>query len=192
MDSFKDKMKDKVKDKVREKGGEIVNVGLAKVRNRAPVLFQEIEDLGARRSKHFFYPEKEDDEKEPPKKSDTGEPKVRNLYPDQDYSSLVRKLNSGELFEDEHFDFRHQQLLAKVGSNIAWLRPAEIAREGRPHFVVGKVERFDINQGEVGNCWFLSSLANLAENKECFARVVPAGQDFGKGYRGVFRFRFFR
>ena len=157
------------------------------------VLFHEIEDIGARRSKQFFYHGKEDDDKEPPKKPDTGEPSVRNLYPDQDYSSLVRKLNSGELFEDEHFDFRHQQLLAKVGSNIAWLRPAEIAREGRPHFVVGKVERFDINQGEVGNCsGFLASLANLAENKECFARVVPAGQDFNKGYRGVFRFRFFR
>ena len=85
---------------------------------------------------------------------------------------------------------RSKDLLAKAGSNVAWLRPAEIV--GEPHFVVGKMERFDINQGEVGNCWFLSSLANLAENKECFARVVPAGQDFGKGYRGVFRFRFFR
>ena len=190
-----DALKGQLKDKLKSEGREIRNDLLGRVRNRAPVLFQEIEDLGARRSKQFFYHGEEDDDKDPPKNQDPGEPSVRNLYPDQDYSSLVKKLCRGDdLFEDEHFDFRRHQLLAKAGANIEWLRPAEIARDGRPHFVVGKRERFDINQGEVGNCWFLSSLANLAENKRCFARVVPAGQGFvtKEGYRGVFRFRFFR
>ena len=35
-------------------------------------------------------------------------------------------------------------------------------------------------------------MANLAENKKCFNRVVPSGQDFDQDYSGIFRFRFWR
>ena len=58
--------------------------------------------------------------------------------------------------------------------------------------VVGERDRFDVNQGEIGDCWFLAALANLADDDVCFDRVVPGGQDFGIDYCGVFRFRFFR
>ncbi len=61
-----------------------------------------------------------------------------------------------------------------------------------PRFFVDKFDRFDINQGEIGNCWFLAALANLAENENCFSLVVPKGQDFDRGYCGAFRFRFWR
>ena len=88
------------------------------------------------------------------------------------------------LFEDKYFN----RALNKSG--IQWRRPHEISED--PEFIVGKRDRFDVNQGELGNCWFLSALANLAENRKCFDRVVPSGQDFKRNYKGVFRFRFFR
>ena len=110
---------------------------------------------------------------------------ITKLYPDQDYHSLVESQQEG-LFEDEHFS----KALNKP--DIEWLRPHQISTKAEPEFVVGNRDRFDVNQGELGDCWFLASLANLVENRECFDRVVPQNQDFKDNYKGIFRFRFFR
>ena len=61
-----------------------------------------------------------------------------------------------------------------------------------PQMFAKQIDRFDVNQGEIGNCWFLAAVANLAENKNYFHRVVPQDQGFGNGYTGIFRFRFWR
>jgi len=86
-------------------------------------------------------------------------------------------------------------------NDIQWLRPHEIVaklveqgelpQDGAPLMEVGERNRFDVNQGEIGNCWFLAPLALLAESKD-FHKVVPAGQGFTKGYHGIFKFRFYR
>ena len=54
-----------------------------------------------------------------------------------------------------------------------------------------KTNRFAHNQGDLGDCWFLEALANWAENKQAFKRVVPSKQGFDNGqYIGAFRFHF--
>jgi len=134
--------------------------------------------------------------------------KIQNFDPDQRYGKIrssCRKTNT--LFEDEKFPASNALLTGSSErtfsyfgqrwncSEIKWLRPHEICKqfEGlEPKMVVGKRDRFDINQGEIGDCWFLAPLASLAENKYYWEKVVPKGQDFDKNYHGVFRFRFYR
>lgn len=53
--------------------------------------------------------------------------------------------------------------------------------------------RDDINQGELGDCWFLAAVANLTLHKKLFAQVVPPDQGFTDNlYGGVFHFRFWQ
>ena len=133
--------------------------------------------------------------------------KVRNFDRSQDYKTLKNKfLSRGQLFEDDKFPADNSLLSDNGGkyyiknkhgkvevksAEIKWLRPHEIARD--PRMYVGKRDRFDINQGEIGDCWFLASLAHLADDDEAFHRVVPGDQGFSRDkYCGMFRFRFFR
>ena len=146
------------------------------------------------KSKHYRYPERENQQQN---KTNGGNSK--NLYPDQDYDHLVtRHKASKTLFDDKHFPASNSLLTQAMqgrGSSIEWLRPREICKKmsyPSPRMVDHKRNRFDINQGEVGDCWFLAALAQLAEKEKCFKRVVPEGQEFDKDYVGVFRFSFFR
>lgn len=136
---------------------------------------------------------------------------IKNFHEEQDYKKLKSGLRSdGALFEDPLFPASNRLLTRSTGAmfsyrgsgwaggsqNIEWLRPHEICeRQGKglqPQMEVGQRDRFDINQGEIGDCWFLAPLASLAENEHYFAKVVPPGQDFRNKYQGIFRFRFYR
>jgi len=133
---------------------------------------------------------------------------IQNFDPDQKYRKIRSACKrSNSLFEDDKFPASNSLLTGGTESTfsyfgqqwncseIKWLRPRDICKnlEGlEPKMVVGERDRFDINQGEVGDCWFLAPLASLAENQHYFEKVVPKGQDFDKNYCGVFRFRFYR
>ena len=46
--------------------------------------------------------------------------------------------------------------------------------------------------GQLGNCWFAASIANLSLHKKLFAKVCPSDQSFEKDYAGIFHFRFWK
>ena len=61
-----------------------------------------------------------------------------------------------------------------------------------PSLMEGGGDWFDINQGELGDCWLLAAMANLTMDKRVRARVIPLDQSFSCEYAGLFHFRFWQ
>jgi hypothetical protein len=61
-----------------------------------------------------------------------------------------------------------------------------------PQFCVDDFDRTDLNQGELGNCWFIAGCAGILQSEEYLARVVPQDQDYDDNYGGIFHFRFWQ
>lgn len=105
----------------------------------------------------------------------------------QDYENIKQQcLSRGALYEDRLFSPRSTRQ-----GNYVWLRPYEISKN--PKFFSDGVSRFDVVQGELGDCWLVAAVANLTLNQKLYSIVVPADQSFERGsYCGIFRFRFWR
>ncbi len=73
---------------------------------------------------------------------------------------------------------------------MEWKRPHEMSDD--PQLFEAGSSRFDINQGELGDCWLLAALANLTMNKKLLYQVVPLDQSFSEKYAGIFHFRFWQ
>ncbi|XP_023027759.2 calpain-A isoform X1 [Leptinotarsa decemlineata] len=110
----------------------------------------------------------------------------------QNYEELKKShLQSGTLFEDPLFVPNETELGEEVKlDNVEWLRPKEIRKN--PIFIGEKEDRFDVNQGELGDCWFMAALADVTQNYKILERVVPSDQSFDKNYAGIFHFRFWQ
>ncbi|THD22477.1 Calpain-2 catalytic subunit [Fasciola hepatica] len=109
------------------------------------------------------------------------------------YDELKTKLlKEGRLFEDPDFPATDKSLYfsQRPPRPIEWLRPAEIC--ANPEFITGGASRFDVRQGELGDCWLLAAIACLSMHDKLFAQIVPDDQGFGSGYCGLFRFHFWR
>lgn len=108
----------------------------------------------------------------------------------QDYHTIRNEcLSSGILFEDREFPAVDASLMfsKRPDRNIEWLRPMEIAND--PEFFIEGYSRFDVQQGELGDCWLLAAAANLTQDPKLFFRVVPDDQSFTENYAGIFHFR---
>lgn len=111
------------------------------------------------------------------------------MISDQEFDQLRKKIfRSKKLYKDPDFQPSPNILKNKSGhKNILWKRPNEICSD--PKFVVKGFSRYDVHQGNLGDCWFLAALSTLAENKSLFHIVVPENNSFEKEYAGIFHFR---
>jgi len=101
-------------------------------------------------------------------------------------------LDSGTLWEDPEFPADDESIFySKSAWGLEWLRPREFCR-GEPSLMEGGADRFDINQGELGDCWLLAAIANLTINKKIRSRVIPLDQSFSEMYAGIFHFKFWQ
>ncbi|XP_074654273.1 calpain-B-like isoform X2 [Tubulanus polymorphus] len=113
---------------------------------------------------------------------------------DRSYKELLAELlESGQLFEDADFPAKSFSIDRKnPPHDVQWMRPWEIFEQ--PLFINHSVSRFDLDQGELGDCWFVSATSLFAMSQPAmFERVVPKDQTFERGkYAGIFRFNFWR
>ncbi|XP_026743608.1 calpain-A-like isoform X6 [Trichoplusia ni] len=111
----------------------------------------------------------------------------------QDFKDIrSRCLAENRLFEDPEFPAVDRSLYYKerLDRPITWLRPGEICDD--PQLFVEGYSRFDVQQGELGDCWLLAAVANLTLHRKLFFQVVPDDQSFDEEYAGVFHFRFWQ
>lgn len=109
----------------------------------------------------------------------------------QDFHTIRSEcLQNGVLFEDSEFPAVDSslQFSSRPDRPIQWLRPMEIADD--PQFFVEGYSRFDVQQGELGDCWLLAATATLTQDPKLFFRVVPDDQSFNEEYAGIFHFRY--
>nr|XP_020834125.1 calpain-12 isoform X2 [Phascolarctos cinereus] len=113
----------------------------------------------------------------------------------QCYHSLQEScLQAGALFLDPCFPAGPPALgYDQLGPNsekakgVEWLRPHEFCQN--PQFICEDMDRTDVCQGSLGNCWFLAAAASLTLYPRLLYRVVPPRQSFQWGYAGIFHFQ---
>ncbi|XP_046375985.1 calpain-B-like isoform X5 [Haliotis rufescens] len=107
----------------------------------------------------------------------------------QKYADIKAKcLQEGILFEDPEFPTVDSSIFFSRAPPrpFEWKRPTEICDD--PQWISEGASRFDVQQGELGDCWLLAAVASLTCNNKLLARVVPPEQNFTDEYCGLFKF----
>lgn len=107
----------------------------------------------------------------------------------QSYDEIKKQcLEQGILFEDPEFPAENETIFFSRSPPrpFEWKRPGELV--DNPEFVSSGASRFDVKQGELGDCWLLAAIASLTCNTTLLEKVVPPEQNFTDGYCGMFKF----
>lgn len=106
------------------------------------------------------------------------------------YDKRDECLQNGQLYVDPDFPADDSSLFysRRPPKYVEWKRPGEIVRD--PMLILEGQSRFDVIQGELGDCWLMAGAANLTLRDELFYRVVPPDQSFTDNYAGIFHFQF--
>ncbi|XP_078734736.1 calpain-5-like isoform X1 [Lampetra fluviatilis] len=117
----------------------------------------------------------------------------------QCYSKLRREcLSAGRPFEDPLFPASDSSLYhtKPPPAHVEWRRPTELCTF--PRMVIGGISAHDLNQGTLGNCWFVAACSCLATRPSVWSKVIPDpfSQCWGSGgpnpHPGIFHFCFWR
>lgn len=118
-------------------------------------------------------------------------------YKNQQYSELRKDcIKNKELFEDPEFPATNSSLFFRRSppGRVEWKRPGEICDS--PHLFVEGISAHDLNQGIVGNCWFVAACSCLALKPNLWKRVIPDWKEQEwdskrpEDYAGIFHFQF--
>ncbi|XP_021367799.1 calpain-1 catalytic subunit-like [Mizuhopecten yessoensis] len=113
----------------------------------------------------------------------------RKCPQDYDYEQ-VPVTSGGCLYEDREFPL--DVALPNRPNGIEWKRPTDI--RSRPVLFSDGTTRYDIGQGSIGTCWFLSMVSVIADRPKLIRQVIPrnAYKVGTAEYKGIFHCRFWR
>ncbi|KAK3570286.1 hypothetical protein QTP86_017201, partial [Hemibagrus guttatus] len=84
----------------------------------------------------------------------------------QEYAALKKQCQqNGSLFEDPLFPAEDRSLFFqgnRIGK-VTWKRPKELCAD--PHLFVNGISAHDLQQGQLGNCWFVAACSSLASRE---------------------------
>ncbi|KAM8974702.1 calpain-5-like [Pelodytes ibericus] len=121
-------------------------------------------------------------------------------YQNQHYGHIKDQCRSaGRPFEDPTFPATDRSLYFSHNPprTVVWKRPQELVQTPRL-FAEGGISPRDLQQGSLGNCWFVAAASCLAGDPSVWKKVIPSPeeQDWplsdGSPHAGMFRFRFWR
>ena len=130
-------------------------------------------------------------------KNDFGDMKMAKDFvddPNSTYNQLLKKLKAaGAKFTDNEFPPSTPSLVSGKDQNDiewspddkVWLRPEDFYGKGKYNMFEGGVSMDDIKQGEIGDCYFLSTLAALAEWPHRIERLLVAKEKNDQGCYAV-------
>ena len=81
------------------------------------------------------------------------------LFP-PNINSLLSKNENGEFIDKKHGPQREERMKIE---EIMWMRASEIFKNQKYLLFETKIEMADISQGSLGDCYFLASIASLAQ-----------------------------
>ncbi|MEQ2288216.1 hypothetical protein AMECASPLE_020477, partial [Ameca splendens] len=118
-------------------------------------------------------------------------------FENQHYADLKKLcIQTKTLFEDPEFPADNSSLFYSKPppGAVHWKRPGEICKA--PHLFVEGISSHDLNQGVVGNCWFVAACSCLALKPHLWKRVIPDWKEqewdsnHPGNYAGIFHFQF--
>ncbi|KAM8835619.1 calpain-5-like isoform 1-T2 [Synchiropus picturatus] len=118
-------------------------------------------------------------------------------YKNQHYSELKSAcIKDKKLFEDPEFPATNSSLYFRRAPPgvVRWKRPGEISSS--PRLFVEGISAHDLNQGIVGNCWFVAACSCLALKPNLWKKVIPDWKEqewdpkHPENYAGIFHFQF--
>ncbi|KAI4469987.1 calpain [Holotrichia oblita] len=109
------------------------------------------------------------------------------------YKLRDKHLKENTLFEDDLFPANDTSICytPNIYGEVVWKRPKELC--DNPKLLVDGHSRKDAIQGhQLGDCWVIAAISNLASYEEVLHFVMPSDQDFDDKYAGIFHFRFWQ
>ncbi|KAK7863402.1 hypothetical protein R5R35_004360 [Gryllus longicercus] len=105
---------------------------------------------------------------------------------------LVDAQGDGRKFRDPDFPHARASLAVELREDVrGWRRPRKIAE--KPQLFVDGISHHDVQQGRLGDCWFLAAATALAQYPDLIRQVMPEDQPLcGSDYHGIIVARFWR